>query len=311
MILLVAAINIAGATFIDRIQTVIVVILLAVFAVFIVVTLKEMDPRCWRVRPTRRRCDIISSVALTFFAFLGFAVISFTGGDLPDPKKNLPRATYLALAVTTALYVLVAIGVFGTLSVQEVIANGDTALAVAAKPSLGAGRLRDDGRRGHARDLFIGQRQHLRRRRVHQEARRDRAVPAGLRRQGSHRRDPWTGHLVRARAGPRQLRRPHRHRVLGQRRRARHLPGGRPLRRCGSAPRPSRTLPMILAAIAATAFILVVFSIQTLRDAPETFVGMIAILVLAVGLDLVWARMRTSRATALEAAAEHSKPRGD
>ena len=64
-------------------------------------------------------------------------MISFTGGDLPDPKRNLPRATYLALGVTTALYVLVAIGVFGTLSVQEVIANGDTALAVAAKPALG------------------------------------------------------------------------------------------------------------------------------------------------------------------------------
>ena len=32
------------------------------------------------------------------------------GGDLPNPKRNLPPATYLALGITTALYVLIAIG---------------------------------------------------------------------------------------------------------------------------------------------------------------------------------------------------------
>jgi len=80
---------------------------------------------------------VISSVALTFFAYLGFAVISFTGGDLPDPARNLPRAMYLALGITTALYVLISVGVFGTLTVEEVLANGDTALAQAAKPALG------------------------------------------------------------------------------------------------------------------------------------------------------------------------------
>jgi hypothetical protein len=36
-------------------------------------------------------------VALTFFAYLGFAVISFTGGDLTDPAPNLPPAMYVAL----------------------------------------------------------------------------------------------------------------------------------------------------------------------------------------------------------------------
>ena len=44
---------------------------------------------------------------------------------------------YVALGITTALYVLISVGVFGTLTVAEVIANGDTALAQAAKPALG------------------------------------------------------------------------------------------------------------------------------------------------------------------------------
>ena len=44
---------------------------------------------------------------------------------------------YLALGITTTLYVLIALGVFGTLTVDEVLANGETALAEAAKPALG------------------------------------------------------------------------------------------------------------------------------------------------------------------------------
>jgi len=53
VVLLVAVVNIAGAKFIDRVQSIIVVVLLAVFAVFIVVTLAQLNPRSWHRRPTR------------------------------------------------------------------------------------------------------------------------------------------------------------------------------------------------------------------------------------------------------------------
>ena len=81
--------------------------------------------------------DIVSSVALTFFAFLGFGVVTFTAKDLAHPSRQLPRALYLALGIATVIYVAVALGVFGTLTVQEVIDSGGTALAVAAEPVLG------------------------------------------------------------------------------------------------------------------------------------------------------------------------------
>ena len=45
---------------------------------------------------------------------------------------------YLALGIATVIYVAVALGVFGTLTVDKVIASGGTALAVAAEPVLGA-----------------------------------------------------------------------------------------------------------------------------------------------------------------------------
>ena len=78
--------------------------------------------------------------ALTFFAYLGFAVISFTAADIPNPERNVARATYIALGITTALYIAIALGVFGTLTVEEVIAYGGTALADAvAEKSREAG----------------------------------------------------------------------------------------------------------------------------------------------------------------------------
>jgi amino acid transporter len=169
VVVAVAAINIVGTKVIDRVQTLIVLVLLVVFAVFIVVTLAQLDPGLLAPSTYLPASQIVSSVALTFFAYLGFTVISFTGGDLPEPDRNLPRAMFIALGITTALYVLISLGVFGTLTVQEVVDNGETALALAAKPAR-RGRLCDDGRRCPARHLVVGQREHLCRSRLDRQA---------------------------------------------------------------------------------------------------------------------------------------------
>ena len=81
--------------------------------------------------------DIVSSVALTFFAFMGFSVITFSAGDLADPARGLPRAMYTRARHDRRLYVLIALGVFGTLTVDEVVGYGETAIAEAARPALG------------------------------------------------------------------------------------------------------------------------------------------------------------------------------
>lgn len=60
-----------------------------------------------------------------------------TAKDLPDPTRQLSRAMFLALGIATTVYVGVALGVFATLTTEEVIAAGGTALAEAAKPMLG------------------------------------------------------------------------------------------------------------------------------------------------------------------------------
>jgi amino acid transporter len=137
LIVAMTLVNMFGATFVSRVASLMVVVLLGVFAVFIWVTISEVNFDLLAFSGYPSFSKIISSIALTFFAFLGFGVMTFTVANLRDPARELPKAVALALGITTALYVLIAIGVFGTLTVDEAIGYGETAIAEAARPSLG------------------------------------------------------------------------------------------------------------------------------------------------------------------------------
>jgi len=137
LVIVMTALNIAGSTIVAKVQSVIVMIVVGILSLFAVVTILNMDPA--RLAPSTYPPvrDIVSSVALTFFAFLGFGVVTFTAKDLRDPSRQLPRAMAIAIGLAAIVYIAVSLGVFGTLSVEEVIAAGPTAIAVAAQPVLG------------------------------------------------------------------------------------------------------------------------------------------------------------------------------
>jgi amino acid transporter len=137
IIIVMTVVNIVGSKLVARAQTVIVFVVLGILTIFAVVTLVNMNPSLLAPSGYPPLRDIVSSVALTFFAFLGFGIITFTAKDLAKPARQLPRAMYLALGIATIIYVAIALGVFGTLTVDKVISSGGTALAVAAEPTLG------------------------------------------------------------------------------------------------------------------------------------------------------------------------------
>ena len=137
IILVMTGVNVVGSGLVAGAQTVIVYVVLGILSVFAVVTLVNITPSLLAPSKYPPFQDIISSVALTFFAFLGFGIITFTAKDLARPSRQLPRAMYLALGIATLIYLAVSLGVFGTLTVDKVISSGGTAIAVAAEPTLG------------------------------------------------------------------------------------------------------------------------------------------------------------------------------
>lgn len=137
IILVMTVLNIVGSQVVARAQTVIVFVVIGSLFLFAVATLLNINPELLAPSGYPPLRDIVSSVALTFFAFLGFGIVTFTAKDLKDPSRELPKAMYLALGIAAVVYVAVSLGVFGTLTVEEVIASGGTAIAVAAEPILG------------------------------------------------------------------------------------------------------------------------------------------------------------------------------
>jgi len=137
LIVAMTVLNALGTQAVARVQSIVVVVVIGILSVFAIATLANADFELLAPSGYPPVTDIVASVALTFFAFLGFGVITFTAVHLTDPPRQLPRAVYLALGIATVIYVAVALGVFGTLTVQEVIDSGGTALAVAAEPVLG------------------------------------------------------------------------------------------------------------------------------------------------------------------------------
>jgi amino acid transporter len=137
LILVMSGLNAIGSTAVARVQSVIVIIVLVILVLFAVVTIANWDPSLLSPAGYPGVQEIIASVALTFFAFLGFGVITFTAKDLPNPSRQLPKAIYFALVIATTIYVAVSLGVFGTLTADQVVEYGTTALAEAAKPTLG------------------------------------------------------------------------------------------------------------------------------------------------------------------------------
>ena len=56
---------------------------------------------------------IVSAMGLTFIAFEGYEIIVQAGEEVRNPRKNIPRAIFLSLAIVIPIYMLVAFVVIG------------------------------------------------------------------------------------------------------------------------------------------------------------------------------------------------------
>jgi amino acid transporter len=230
--------------------------------------------------------------------------MTFTVAKLRDPERELPRAVALALGLTTVTYVLIAIGVFGTLTVDEAIGYGETAIAEAARPTLGdggftlmaiaaliatAGATNGTlfGAAGLTASLAeIGQ------------------FPPLLGRAsrlGKHGGLLVTGALALVLANFLDL---------------------SAITSVGSAcslvvfllvglaglrlrSETGASVAIVLLGMASTAIVLGFFAVDTLRNAPETFGAIVAMTLMAVGLDVVWKRIRGKDPGSVDRAPRH------
>jgi basic amino acid/polyamine antiporter, APA family len=59
---------------------------------------------------------VFTAMGLTFVAFEGYEIISQSGEEAIDPKRNIPRAIFLAIGIAVTIYILVGITAIGAVN---------------------------------------------------------------------------------------------------------------------------------------------------------------------------------------------------
>jgi basic amino acid/polyamine antiporter, APA family len=90
---------------------------------------------------------LVAAMGLTFIAFEGYEIIVQTGEEVKNPKRNIPRAIFISLAIVVVLYCLVAFVSIGAISPQGIPAwrligeGGELGIMKAAELFLPYGAL--------------------------------------------------------------------------------------------------------------------------------------------------------------------------
>ena len=81
--------------------------------------------------------SFIAALALSILAYKGFTTITNQGDDIQDPHRNMGRSIIISILLCTLIYIVLALSVSAGLSIPEIIAAKDYALAEAARPIFG------------------------------------------------------------------------------------------------------------------------------------------------------------------------------
>ncbi len=138
------AINFLGGRLMGRAESAIVITKVAILLVFIVAALTapsrvihHLSPAAWP-----GPMAILSGAGVIFVGYEGFGLITNAAANMAAPRRELPRAIYASVALVILIYLLVASGVVLDVPLGQLRHLGDSALAVAARHSLGQAGFR-------------------------------------------------------------------------------------------------------------------------------------------------------------------------
>ena len=129
------AVNYRGITRTARLTRVLVTVVLLAIAVVVAAGVAGGEADLGGVTvldPEGGWYGVLQSAGLLFFAFAGYARIATLGEEVRDPARIIPRAIQLALALTVAIYAVVAVTVLSVLGPDRVADSSAPLAAVVA-----------------------------------------------------------------------------------------------------------------------------------------------------------------------------------
>ena len=115
-------INVKGASDTSKVGSAITFLQLAIIGVLIIAGLYAVSftnhtwPENFQDFFPKGSVGIIIAMGLTFIAFEGYEIIVQTGEEVKNPKRNIPRAIFISLAVVVVLYIVFTFAFIGGLN---------------------------------------------------------------------------------------------------------------------------------------------------------------------------------------------------
>jgi len=81
--------------------------------------------------------QILIVSAITFVAYEGFQLVIHAYNEMDNPQKNIPRAIYSSITISTLLYLTLAVAALSAIPKEMIIADKEYALAAGAETYLG------------------------------------------------------------------------------------------------------------------------------------------------------------------------------
>ena len=113
IVLLITSILVKGTKDSTKMASVMVIIKMAVIALFIVGGAFFVTPENWHPFAPNGMTGIWSAAFLIFFAYIGFDALATAAEECKNPQKDLPIGIIGSLLITTVVYVLVALVLTG------------------------------------------------------------------------------------------------------------------------------------------------------------------------------------------------------
>ncbi len=116
LVLLATAILLPGAKESAWVNTLMVLVKIALLVFFVAVAFTAFQAQNFAPLAPMGAAGVTAAASRLFFSYIGFDAASTAGEEAKDPRRDLPRAIIGSIALITALYILVAIAAIGARS---------------------------------------------------------------------------------------------------------------------------------------------------------------------------------------------------
>jgi len=130
-------VNLSGTRASGKAEDLVVYAKILLLAVFAVAGFTSVRPDYLTPVLDKGVASVFMAGALIFVAYEGFQLITNAVCETRDAGRNIPRGIYGSIVITSVIYIVLAIVGVGNLTLPELVAAEEYALAAAAQPVLG------------------------------------------------------------------------------------------------------------------------------------------------------------------------------